>query len=49
MGMRFRHEVIDTDPPGSHHDITLVADLTGQFAGRRQHQGLGRRPLLVRP
>jgi len=29
MGMRFRHEVIDPDPPGSHHDITLVADLTG--------------------
>ncbi|MBD3176823.1 MAG: VCBS repeat-containing protein [Armatimonadia bacterium] len=26
---RFRHEVIDADPPGSEHDITLTADLTG--------------------
>ena len=25
---RFRHQTIDPDPPGSHHDITLVADLT---------------------
>ncbi len=27
--LRFRHEVIDPDPPGAHHDITLLADLTG--------------------
>jgi hypothetical protein len=27
--LRFRHEVIDPDPPGSHHDITLLADLNG--------------------
>ena len=26
---RFRHVVIDADPPGSHHDITLLHDLTG--------------------
>ena len=27
--LTFRHEVIDADPPGAHHDITLLADLTG--------------------
>jgi len=27
--LKFRHEVIDPDPPGSHHDITLIADLNG--------------------
>ncbi len=27
--LRFRHEVIDPDPAGSHHDITLLADLNG--------------------
>jgi hypothetical protein len=27
--IRFRHEVIDPDPPGSQHDCTLLADLTG--------------------
>ncbi|MBN2584629.1 MAG: VCBS repeat-containing protein [Planctomycetes bacterium] len=27
--LKFRHEVIDADPPGSEHDIVLVADLTG--------------------
>ncbi len=26
---RFRHQVIDPDPPGSEHDITLLADLNG--------------------
>ena len=26
---QFRHQVIDPDPPGSEHDITLIADLTG--------------------
>jgi hypothetical protein len=31
--LKFRHEVIDPDPPGSHHDITLIADLNGD--GRR--------------
>lgn len=25
----FRHEVIDPDPPGAHHDIVLLGDLTG--------------------
>jgi len=30
---RFRHQVIDPDPPGAHHDITLLADLNGD--GRR--------------
>jgi len=25
----FRHEIIDADPPGSHHDVTLLTDLTG--------------------
>ncbi|MFQ6049027.1 MAG: FG-GAP repeat domain-containing protein, partial [Phycisphaerae bacterium] len=25
----FRHQLIDPDPPGSHHDITLIADLNG--------------------
>lgn len=25
----FRHEVLDADPPGSQHDVTLLADLTG--------------------
>lgn len=27
--MRFRHEVIDADPPGDQHDVTLLTDLTG--------------------
>ena len=27
--VKFRHEVIDPDPPGSHHDITLIADVDG--------------------
>lgn len=27
--LRFNHVVIDPNPPGSHHDITLLADLTG--------------------
>lgn len=27
--VKFRHEVIDPDPPGSHHDITLIADVNG--------------------
>ena len=27
--LRFRHEIIDPDPPGSHHDITLLADVNG--------------------
>jgi hypothetical protein len=27
--LRFRHEVLDPAPPGSHHDILLLADLTG--------------------
>ena len=27
--LRFRHEVIDPDPPGSEHDITLIADING--------------------
>jgi hypothetical protein len=27
--LKFRHEVIDADPPGSQHDITLIADLNG--------------------
>ncbi len=27
--LHFRHIVIDADPPGSHHDITLLHDLTG--------------------
>lgn len=27
--LSFRHEVIDPDPPGARHDITLLADLTG--------------------
>jgi len=27
--LHFRHEVIDPDPPGSHHDITLLADVNG--------------------
>ena len=26
---RFRHVVIDADPPGAKHDITLIGDLTG--------------------
>jgi hypothetical protein len=25
----FRHMVIDTDPPGTHHDVTLIHDLNG--------------------
>ena len=28
-GLQFRHEVIDPDPPGAHHDILLLQDLTG--------------------
>ncbi|MEA3400498.1 MAG: VCBS repeat-containing protein [Armatimonadota bacterium] len=27
--LRFEHTLIDSDPPGSHHDITLLHDLTG--------------------
>ena len=27
--LRFRHQIIDPDPPGARHDITLLADLTG--------------------
>jgi hypothetical protein len=27
--LHFRHVVIDTDPPGSEHDITLIGDLNG--------------------
>ena len=27
--LRFRHQVIDADPPGSMHDITLIADING--------------------
>ncbi len=27
--LKFHHQVIDPDPPGRQHDITLVADLTG--------------------
>ena len=27
--LRFRHEVIDPDPPGAQHDITLIAHVTG--------------------
>ena len=27
--LRFRHEVIDPDPPGAHIDITLIADVDG--------------------
>ena len=27
--LHFRHQVIDPDPPGAMHDITLLADLTG--------------------
>jgi len=27
--LRSRHEVIDTDPPGADHDITLIADING--------------------
>lgn len=27
--LRFRHVVIDPDPPGAHHDILLTTDLTG--------------------
>ena len=27
--LRFRHEVIDPDPPGTHHDIVLLGDLAG--------------------
>ncbi|MFQ6098694.1 MAG: FG-GAP repeat domain-containing protein [Armatimonadota bacterium] len=27
--LKFRHQVIDADPPGSHHDITLIADVNG--------------------
>ena len=27
--LRFRHEVIDPDPPGSEHDIVLITDVNG--------------------
>lgn len=27
--LKFRHEVIDPDPPGSLHDITLIGDING--------------------
>lgn len=27
--MKFRHQLLDPDPPGSHHDVTLLADLNG--------------------
>jgi hypothetical protein len=27
--LAFRHERIDSNPPGAHHDITLLHDLTG--------------------
>lgn len=27
--LKFRHEVIDSDPPGSEHDITLIGDING--------------------
>ena len=27
--LRFRHEVIDPDPPGSQHDVTLIVDVNG--------------------
>lgn len=27
--LKFRHQVIDPHPPGSHHDITLLADVNG--------------------
>lgn len=27
--LKFRRQVIDPDPPGSHHDITLIADVSG--------------------
>lgn len=27
--LKFRHEVLDPDPPGSMHDITLIADING--------------------
>lgn len=27
--LKFRHEVIDPDPPGCEHDITLIADVNG--------------------
>ena len=27
--LRFKHLLIDPEPPGSHHDITLLVDLTG--------------------
>jgi hypothetical protein len=29
LAVKFRHQVIDPDPPGSQHDITLVADVNG--------------------
>ena len=27
--LQFRHEVIDPDPPGEMHDITLIGDING--------------------
>lgn len=27
--LKFRHEVIDSDPPGAQHDITLIVDVDG--------------------
>lgn len=31
-GLKFRHVVIDAEPPGWKHDITLIGDLTGNGA-----------------
>jgi len=27
--IKFRHQIIDPNPPGAHHDITLIADVNG--------------------
>ena len=27
--LKFRHEIIDPEPPGAYHDITLIADVNG--------------------
>ena len=27
--VRFRHEVIDANPPGAQHDVTLITDVNG--------------------
>ncbi|MDP6356736.1 MAG: VCBS repeat-containing protein [Planctomycetota bacterium] len=29
LRIQFDHQVIDPDPPGAHHDITLIADVNG--------------------